>query len=74
VKRALFCPICGARLVVKTDGQLPEVHRLPEHVPLPPVNLCAGYVITVSIDWDKCAKCGEKMSKHPSGVCMRCFS
>ncbi len=71
--RPLFCPICGQKVRVQTNGQFPEVHRLPEHEPLAPVNLCQGAVVTVTIDFDKCNKCGAKMSKHPSGLCMKCF-
>jgi len=81
MNRYLFCPICGERVSVKTDGQMPEVHRLPDHLPLGnanphvgcPANVCAGSVITVTIDFDKCERCGQKISKHPSGLCMKCF-
>jgi rRNA maturation protein Nop10 len=73
--RPLFCPICGARLTVEVpDTNFPEVHRLPEHTPATDVNLCAGVVVTVTLDYDNCSKCGRRMSKHPSGLCMECFS
>lgn len=82
--RPLFCPICGARVSVPTDGKLPEVLRLPEHVPLgnanegcerrgAVANLCQGVVVMVVLDWDACGKCGRKMSRHPSGLCRGCF-
>lgn len=82
--RWLFCPICGARVTVeldRTENTFPEVHRLPEHEPAGnanphpgfAANVCAGCVITVTIDFDKCAKCGARMGKHPSGVCRDCY-
>jgi hypothetical protein len=37
------------------------------------VNLCQGAVVTVTLDFDRCSQCGVKMSKHPTGVCQRCF-
>lgn len=73
--RPLFCPICGAKLRVEvTDTNYPEVHRLPEHVPAIDVNLCSGVVVTVTLDFDRCSACGCRMSKHPSGKCMKCHS
>jgi len=78
LSRPLFCPICGAKLVVPVpdSGDLPEIHRLPEHWPAPDAlnkaNLCAGLVVTVTLDYDCCSKCGRKISKHPSGLCMDC--
>lgn len=73
-KRPLFCPICGARVLVDViNTNYPEIYRMPDHVPAANVNLCCGTVISVSIDWDKCAKCGRKIGKHPSGVCSDCF-
>ncbi len=75
--RPLFCPICGTIVRVpveaKESGTLPEVHRLPEHPSGNGANLCAGLVVTVTLDWDKCPKCDRQMCKHPSGVCRRCF-
>lgn len=71
--RPLYCPICSARLLVETDGRFPEVHRLPDHRPATGVNLCCGVVVTVTIDFDVCSKCGVKMSKHPSGLCGGCY-
>jgi len=71
--RNLFCPICGEIVLVETDAKLPEVHRLPEHRPLGNVNMCAGLVVTVTLDFDRCAKCNCAIGKHPSGLCIRCF-
>ena len=75
LKRPLFCPICSARLMVDVpnDGQFPEVHRLPEHVPAIDVNLCSGVVVTVTLDFDTCKKCGGRMGKHPTGLCRLCY-
>lgn len=71
--RPLFCPICGRRVNVETDGQWPEVHKLPDHVSaIETVNLCQGAVITVTIDFDRCQKCGARTAKHPTGLCMKC--
>jgi hypothetical protein len=56
-----------------TDGAKPETLRIPEHVPLGSVNICAAFVIVVSIQYEKCAKCGRDMLKHPSGVCPKCY-
>lgn len=73
--RPLFCPICGAKLMVDVPStDLPEVHRLPEHTPEGNVNLCAALVVTVTISFDECRECGCRMSKHPSGVCRKCFN
>lgn len=72
--RPLFCPICGRRVTVEVKGSdWPEVHRLPEHKHGAFGNLCAGAVITVTIDYDRCQQCGNQMSKHPSGVCRACY-
>jgi hypothetical protein len=72
--RPLFCPICGASLMVEVpDTKIPEVHRLPDHKSANGMNLCSGFVITVTIGWDQCSKCGQKMGKHPSGLCQKCF-
>ncbi len=76
--RPLICPICGfGPLMVATtkesEESLPKSYVLPEHVPGAGGNLCEGYVVTVTLDWDKCASCGHKMGKHPSGLCIRCF-
>ena len=76
--RPLFCPICGARLTVEVakPETLPEVHRLPEHMPAPGsgVNLCCAMVITVTIGYDACSICGQKMGKHPTGICRECYA
>lgn len=75
LKRPLFCPICGAGVVVPVeDASLPEEHRLPEHRSASGANLCGALVITVTIGYAKCAKCGRQMSKHPSGLCINCYS
>lgn len=72
--RPLFCPICGAELMVDVPStELPEVHRLPEHYPATDVNLCQGLVITVTISFDKCGRCGCNMSKNSAGVCRKCY-
>lgn len=57
--RPLFCPICGEKVVVKVEnnGQLPEVHRLPEHESANGMNVCAALVVVVSLSYDKCSKC-----------------
>lgn len=73
--RPLFCPICGAKLLVEVaDTTLPEIHRLPEHAPASDVNLCSGLVVTVTLDYDRCAKCGGNMVKNSAGVCRHCFT
>jgi rRNA maturation protein Nop10 len=80
--RYLFCPICGARVQVDVPcTDYPEVHRIPAHKPVgnacPDIewvaNLCQGIAVTVTLDWDRCTKCGRKMSTHPSGVCKDCY-
>lgn len=75
--RNLHCPICGRRVSVPVErgpsGTFPEVHVLPEHEPLLPVNLCLSTVVTVTIDFMSCSKCGAKIGKHPSGLCGKCF-
>ncbi len=74
--RFLFCPVCGAKLLVDVadyDLAKPEAYRLPEHVPATNVNLCCALVVTVTLDYDRCSKCGATMVKHPSGVCRGCF-
>ena len=76
--RRIFCPICKAELrveVIRNDdgGSFPETYRLPEHEPLLGVNLCQGAVVTVTIDFDKCGKCGANIMKHPSGLCSKCY-
>ncbi len=74
LRRPLFCPICGAKVMVEVaDTTLPEIHRIPEHYPAIAVNLCQGLVITVEIGWDTCGKCGGNMIKNSAGVCRRCF-
>lgn len=75
LKRPLFCPICGAKLLsdVKNNGQFPEIHTLPDHFPATDVNLCSAVVVTVTLDFTECSKCKCKMSKHPSGLCSSCF-
>lgn len=74
VHRMLYCPICGQRVRVEVpDTSLPEVHRLPEHTPRDTVNLCCGLVVTVTLSYDKCRKCGCNIGKHPSGFCIECF-
>lgn len=75
MKRPLYCPICGAKVLVDvTTTNFPEVHRLPEHVPATNVNLCAGFVVTVTLDYDKCSKCGCRICKNETGLCLGCFS
>ena len=75
IHRPMFCPICGAGLMVSVDcEQFPEVHRLPEHPSANGMNLCAAVVITVTLDFDHCRKCDARISKHPSGLCMACYS
>jgi rRNA maturation endonuclease Nob1 len=79
--RHLFCPICGARVESQTDGEFPEVHQLPDHEPtgnanpnvLAVANLCAGSLVTVTLSLMACQACGAKISKHPAGLCLRCF-
>lgn len=73
--RNILCPICGQNLSVPVEngGQFPEVHVLPDHQPVPPVNLCAGVAITVTIDFAKCRECGANTMKHPSGLCVGCY-
>jgi ribosomal protein S27AE len=78
--RYLFCPICGQTVEVETDGQFPEVLRLPDHVPkgnahptAPVANLCSGTVVTVTLDFDNCSRCGRRMAKHPSELCQTCY-
>lgn len=78
MKRPLFCPICGAKVFVHVNNtQLPEVHRLPDHYPAPDAindaNLCAGVVVTVTLDWAECAQCKQRMAKHFSGFCISCY-
>jgi rRNA maturation protein Nop10 len=72
--RPLICPICGANVRVPVpDTNFPEIHRLPDHDSANGMNLCGGVVVTVTLDFDKCAKCGGGMCKHPSGLCRICF-
>jgi rRNA maturation protein Nop10 len=71
--RPLYCPVCGQRVEVETDGQYPEVLRLPDHAPRDAVNLCSGAVVTVTLDFDRCGRCGRKMTKSRSGLCQGCF-
>ena len=75
--RPLICPICGARILSPVEGTgfpgYPEVHRLGIHPSANGMNLCQGLVITVTIDLDQCSKCSARMSKHPSGLCQKCF-
>lgn len=71
--RCLYCPICGRRVRVPTDGQFPEVLKLPDHAPKDAVNLCQGAVVTVTLDYDRCSRCGRKIIKHPSGLCVDCY-
>lgn len=74
-RRPLFCPICGQRVMVDVpDTTLPEVHVIPDHHPGEYGNLCAGYVVEVTLRLDICSECGCKMCKHPSGLCMQCYS
>ena len=73
LKRKLFCPICGAGLSVETVSGFPEALQLPDHQPAADVNLCMGLVVTVTIDFDRCRKCGGKMAKNGSDLCLRCF-
>lgn len=71
--RPLYCPVCGQRVESDTDGQLPDVHRLPEHTPRDEVNLCMGLVVEVHIKYDTCSRCGGNMVKNTAGVCRKCF-
>lgn len=71
--RPLFCPICGVRLLLPTDGTMPEDYFLPAHVHGPHGNLCESFFITIKFDYMTCAKCAAKISRHPSGLCMKCF-
>ena len=71
--RTLLCPICGSQVKAEGNGVIPETLRIPDHVPVGMVNLCAGFVITVSIKLDKCASCGVDIVKHPSGLCQKCY-
>ena len=72
--RELYCPICGAVVTVRTDGKLPEVLEIPDHVNNHPGrNLCQGCKITVTIELPKCAKCGRDTIKTSSGVCIDCY-
>ncbi len=79
LRRPLYCPICGAKVVVPVaeGGLLPEIHRLPDHYPaadaLNEANLCAGVVVTVMLSLDHCSQCGSKIGKHPSGMCSGCY-
>lgn len=77
--RPLFCPICGAivRVPVKrriNGSTLPETHRLPDHESGNGANMCAAVTVTVKLAFDKCGKCGKNYGKHPSGLCLRCFT
>lgn len=72
--RPLFCPICGAKVEVNVHSTaLPEVHRIPEHQSANGMNVCAALVVTITLGYDRCSKCGVQMVKHPTGVCMQCF-
>lgn len=72
--RVLFCPICGASVRVNLESTvLPEVHRLPEHPSANGANVCAALVVTVTLALDQCSECGDKMTKHPTGLCLSCF-
>ncbi len=74
-RRSLFCPMCGASVVVEFENsQLPYAHVIPKHDPVPPVNTCAGLEITVTIDWATCSGCGKKTIKSFSGLCVDCYS
>ncbi len=74
VCRPLFCPICGAKVMVEVaNTQFPEVDVIPDHVSANGMNVCQGCVITVTIDFDKCQKCGGKMSKNLTGLCHVCY-
>lgn len=62
------------------DTNYPRVCRLPDHRPegnanpnYEIANACAGVVVTVTMDFDKCSKCGGNMAKHPSGMCRICY-
>jgi len=79
MNRYLFCPICGARVEVETDGQFPEVSPLPRHTPTGNAwpgggvaNLCQGMAVTVTLDFDKCRVCGCNISS-PTGLCCECY-
>ena len=72
--RPLFCPVCGAKVMVPViDAEMPEVHRLPEHESANGMNLCSCYVVTVTLSYDHCTQCGTKITKHPSGMCPKCY-
>ena len=77
--RPIFCPICSARLFIPTtdaieSGPRPVTYILPDHTPAIGVNLCQGVVVKVLLDWAKCEECGCNIPKHPTGLCMKCFS
>jgi hypothetical protein len=74
--RPIYCPICSALLMVPVDndGQFPEVHKLPDHVPATDVNLCQGVAVTVTLDFERCWVCGCNISKHQSGMCSACYA
>jgi hypothetical protein len=71
--RPLLCPICGARVELPSHGGIPETFRIPDHVQATDVNMCQGTEILVTLTFAKCLKCGCNISKHPSGLCSRCY-
>lgn len=71
--RPLFCPICGVRLMLPTDGTMPEDYVLPVHAHGPFGNMCEDYFITIKFSLMNCRKCGHPVSRHPSGLCRPCY-
>lgn len=76
ITRKLFCPICGfiVTVDVQYNGKFPEIHAIPDHVPLGSVNLCTAMQIVVSIDHHKCSLCGRNMINHLSQLCGVCWA
>lgn len=73
-KRKLFCPICGERVEVPTDGKIPASMQIPRHNPGAFGNLCGGVNVVVRLEVCKCRACGCDMGGHPTGLCLSCFS
>jgi hypothetical protein len=70
--RRVFCPVCGKVLTIAPD--VPGEHLVPPHEPGKAGNLCAAVDITVTFTRAKCSVCGLEYTKHPSGVCNRCYA
>lgn len=74
--RILLCPICGQPVVVPShdDGAAyPITYTIPDHRHGPNGNWCQLVQVSVVLDLVNCQLCGERMTKHKSGLCIKCF-